>query len=296
MKNHLVFVYGTLRKHEPNAHYLDHARLVARQSWTHGELYRTESYFPALKPSEQNIAYGELYEVSDTLLKRLDELEGYNEEEEHNLYSRKIQTVYTDMGAYQSNVYFIHPDCEHMLTTPVSFSDWKIDRLWNEKPHFYYFAYGSCMDHERFQQAGVDHYFRDIIGCGVLHNYSLAFSYHKSDGGRADIIEGEGYVEGIVYKLPFEAHEYLFQREGVHGGVYRTTFVDLICEGKSLNDVLTFTVTDKQKDQAPPLHYAREIYRGAKGFVSQSYLKHLEHKFIDEFQIEGMKAFIDRES
>lgn len=292
MSQYLVFVYGTLRKNEPNAHFLDGAELVAEQAWTFGNLYRTIHNYPALKPSAAARVYGELYAVSEKQLEKLDELEGYYGEKGDNLYDRTIQKVHTDEQTINAYVYVIHPNHEKILTVPVLHGDWKVDQFLNKEQPFYYFAYGSCMDHERFQKAGVDHYFQDILGRGVLENYSLAFSYHLSDGGRADIKETGGVVEGIIYRLPFEAINYLFEREGVHHGIYRTAFVDIDCNGKKLRDVLTFSVIDKKEDLAPPFHYAREIYRGARGMVSKSYLNQLQHKFIHEFKLEEMKSFI----
>jgi hypothetical protein len=38
-------------------------------------------------------------------------------------------------------------------------------------------------------------------------------------------------------------------------------------------------------ETAPPEHYAREILRGAKGFVSDTYFAKIEKELYDKFQM-----------
>lgn len=76
-KQHLVFVYGTLRQDEVNHDLLARARFVAEA--------RTEPCFelfdlgpfPAMSANGQTAVVGELYAVDDTTLARLDRLEGH---------------------------------------------------------------------------------------------------------------------------------------------------------------------------------------------------------------------------
>ncbi len=48
MKKHLIFVYGTLRKNQPDHYLLDDALLVAEYAWTSGRLFDTGLGYPAV--------------------------------------------------------------------------------------------------------------------------------------------------------------------------------------------------------------------------------------------------------
>ncbi|WP_338472553.1 gamma-glutamylcyclotransferase [Niallia sp. XMNu-256] len=276
-----VFVYGTLRKGESNAYLLKNAICIAEQAWTNGEMYDTGNGYPAIKPSLTLRVYGELYLVTESELERLDQLEGYTSGSTNNLYERIEQTVYTDRGEKEAFVYV--EGNASICKEEIHRGDWKEYRLLNKqkKPNhkILYFAYGSCMDDKRFKMAGVEHYFQNVIGVGLLTNYSLRFTYcSKIDGmGRADIVEEGGHVEGKVYEIPIHALEdYLYIREGVPYA-YRPTFVTVELNGKKV-EVLTFVVAQKAEETPPPDWYAEEILRGASGYLTEDYIARLtEH-------------------
>lgn len=295
---HVVFVYGTLRRHEANAHLLEKAEIVAEQAWVFGTLYDTGNGYPALvlkMPASDTgtKVYGELYRVTAQQLAALDELEGYREGRADNLYERVVATVHTDTGDYDAFLY-VFPARRAEGLLPIRWGDWKCHRLlpdpslggsWTEDdedgaPTWHYFAYGSCMDSERFETDGVAHWFQDVVGRGVLKGYELTFTHRSlSDGqGRADILETGGVVEGKVYRIGRAALEYLYRREGVGGQVYRPTFVDVKVEGQMLQDVLTFVVVNKTEETPPPDEYAEELVRGAQTVVSPGYYQWLMEK------------------
>lgn len=275
MGKHTVFVYGTLRKNEKNDHLLEQAERMAEQAWTYGKLYDTGHDYPAVVEDDEGCVYGNLYEVNGEQLKQLDVLEGYHGfADENNLFNRIVQTVHTDQEATEAYVY-VTAESQFDTWHWISSGDWKV-HLHAGTQELLYFAYGSCMDHERFRQAGVDHLFQDLAGRGVLPGYSFRFTIKHSDGGRADIVEDGGVVEGKVYRINQEAREYLYGREGVHTGAYRPTFVNLELNGEKVTNVLTFTVIEKEQEEtAPPAHYAAEILRGGEGTLSVRYLKNL---------------------
>ncbi|MFG6114937.1 gamma-glutamylcyclotransferase [Halobacillus sp. MO56] len=287
-----LFVYGTLRKHQPNHFHLNHAELVSEQASTTGRLYEGPSYYPVLL-EEDAVVFGELYQVDEATLAIVDELEGFQEDGEDNLYDRKIKEVETDLGNYQAYVYYLSPKRKEMAETEILYGDWKVHELL-KKDEVTYFAYGSCMDAERFKLAGVDHYFHQKLGRGVLEGYRLLFSHHVHDGGRADIMEADNHVEGVLYRTPLDAVEYLFKREGVEAGHYRPTVVDIKQDGKQLKDVLTFYVLDKKSDLSPPFHYAEEIHRGAASCLSDDYMNYLEKLFVEEFQVDGFRNYVKK--
>jgi gamma-glutamylcyclotransferase (GGCT)/AIG2-like uncharacterized protein YtfP len=274
MKN--MFVYGTLRKGEGNAHYLKGATRLAEQCWTNGELNDTGYGYPAVKQSRSSRVYGELYEVTDLELKQIDQLEGFRDGGTNNLYERVEQMVYTDKGPVTAYVDIASQ--ANLLNNRIPDGDWKEYRLLNkQRSTVLYFAYGSCMDDKRFIEQGVDHYFQNMVGVGVLDNYSLRFTRKSTvDGmGRADIVEEGGQVEGKAYEIPVEAlKNYLYQREGAPFA-YRATFVTIKLNGKD-TQAITFTVKNKNEETAPPADYEEEILRGAKGYLSEDYILKLK--------------------
>ncbi|GAB7386973.1 gamma-glutamylcyclotransferase [Bacillaceae bacterium] len=276
-----VFVYGTLRSHQANYGFLRKAEPVAAQCWAAGTLYDTGFGYPAMVPGEGGRVYGEMYLVNEKQLRQLDDLEGYEGEGGDNEYERIRLTVHTDKGSWKAFAYVYSPE-RVQEEKRIDFGDWKCHVLL-ARPSFLYFAYGSCMDDERIRNAGMGEAFQEVVGRGVLRGYSLCFTQKAADGGRADIVEVGGYVEGKVYRIRRDALEYLFQREGVYAQVYRPTFVDVEVNGRKETDVLTFTVRDKQEETAPPEWYAREILRGAKGTVSEAYLRRLKEEWKKKF-------------
>lgn len=271
-----VFVYGTLRKNERNHYLLKGSTLIAGQACTKGELFDTGASYPAMKESTTKMVYGELYLVSEEQLRVLDRLEGYDPERQHNLFDRKKQFIFHDSGKKMAYLYIISGENEKMLTIQIKSGDWKLYKFLKQNRSFLYFAYGSCMDDLRFKTQKVNHYFQNVKGRGILNGYNLWYTRKASDGGRADIVEIGGTVEGKVYELSQECLPYLFKREGVGSGCYRPAFIDITLEGKEIKDVLTFTVVNKEKETLPPAHYMEEIIRGANGFLSVTYISELK--------------------
>lgn len=285
MNQHYVFVYGTLRKHESNHHLLKDTTPVALQAWTKGSLFDTGAGYPALKESNKDIVYGELYLVSDEQLRSLDQLEDYFGSGKNNLYDRIKQWIFHDTGKIEAYVYVISPKNENSLKAPIKSGDWRIYHFSQIQKPILYYAYGSCMDNERFKLANVDHFFQIVKGRGTLKGYTLRFTRELSDGGRADIVEEGGLVEGKVYEIPNDCLPYLYRREGVDSKCYRPALVDVQIKGKVFEDVLTFIVVNKDKETAPPDHYIKEIIRGGTGFLSDDYMKGLKQQLRDSFSL-----------
>jgi gamma-glutamylaminecyclotransferase len=76
-REHLVFVYGTLRQGEVNHHLLAQARFVAEaRTAPCFELFDLGP-FPAMSTGGETAVLGEVYAVNDATLARLDHLEGH---------------------------------------------------------------------------------------------------------------------------------------------------------------------------------------------------------------------------
>ena len=134
------------------------------------------------------------------------------------------------------------------------------------------------MDNKRFKDANVDHYFEKVVGPGVVDGYTLRFTRRAHDGGRADIVEEGGSVEGKVYKLTKESLPYLYRREGVKAGCYRPAVVQVRLDDDSIRDALTFVVVEKEEEVAPPEHYWKEIVLGGEGCLSEEYMDRLKKR------------------
>jgi len=279
-----LFVYGTLRRGEISFDKLGQVNPLAEQAWTQGTLFETIYDYPALRPGTDWV-YGELYEISGVALPIVDEWEGYAGDPETDLYYREQKTIYTDRGQELAWVYFLSDYKVSILKDRIELGDFSVHRyIQRTEGPLFYFAYGSCMDHERFIQADVDHYFQRLIGQGSLEGYSLLFVAKTPAFHASDIVEVGGTVEGKVYEVPREALDYLWEREGVRIQFYRPAIVHVMVNGESLA-CLTFTVINKS-EEGPPSHlYGTEILRGGKACLSEGYLRTLQKKLADQFSL-----------
>lgn len=267
------------------------ATCLSEQAFVKGKLYTGHSYYPLLVKSEEEITYGELYEIPSSLLKELDQLEGYSTLSEDPYFVRERSEVSTPHGVTEAFVYYWPREAKGEA---VHNHDWKVHR-YIQKDRLHYFAYGSCMDNSRLCDHGVDHLFTSIKGKGELNGYRLAFSTHFEDGSRADITEHPGdHVEGVVYEVGKEAREYLYQREGVETRVYRPTIVHVTGDDGITFQALSFTVIEKKAEIAPPFHYAEEIHRGGLKYLSENYMKSIEYKFMEEWKVPEFKTYLQR--
>ncbi|TDL34921.1 gamma-glutamylcyclotransferase [Jeotgalibacillus sp. S-D1] len=279
-----IFVYGTLRKHGRYHSILEPQPLISSQAWTEGTIYDSGKGYPYFVQEERGRVYGEVYEISPALLKKLDHLESYSGDELKDEYQRRSITIHTDhLGKLEVWTYINKKDQVNGLV-PLEFGDWIVHQELDRKVHTY-FAYGSCMDDERFKLAQVDHLFIDRIGGAIVDRLEMNYSLSVHDGGRANIIETGNKGEGVLYRVNEEAVSYLFNREGVHNGTYRPAFVDVEVNGEKYEKSLTFIVLNPGKECAPPMHYATEIIRGSYGVVSDEYHKKLIRNLKEKFNL-----------
>jgi gamma-glutamylcyclotransferase (GGCT)/AIG2-like uncharacterized protein YtfP len=123
MKDHLVFVYGTLRKGEKYSYYLNKAECLEENCTIEGQLYDTGWGYPALLLESGKVhVKGELYRVSSEQLAELDRLEGYKEYGANNLYERIITKVTTEKGEQEAIVYVMTTIKDHF--NKIDGNDW----------------------------------------------------------------------------------------------------------------------------------------------------------------------------
>ncbi|MNO33509.1 putative gamma-glutamylcyclotransferase YkqA [compost metagenome] len=275
-----VFVYGTLRQGEQYHDWLGDSRLFSAHAQVRGRLEDTGLGYPVLVEEEGSVA-GELYEVTEAVLHRLDELEDYyGPGDQRNEYERIKTEADTDNGKVEAWQY-VYRHAQRQPAIPEG--DWKLYRL-KQAGEFLYFAYGSCMDLQRIEQAGRADSFKHAEGRGILDGFQVAFTLPLADGGRADLVECGGRAEGKLYRISCECLEnYLYTREGVDEGLYRPAVVRVQRENGAFEDAVTFVVVEKKAETAPPAHYLHEILRGSRPVVSAGYYAGLEERFKVEF-------------
>ncbi|WP_175631889.1 gamma-glutamylcyclotransferase [Virgibacillus siamensis] len=277
-----VFVYGTLRNGERNHDFMEGAKCIYTQCRIKGKLFDTDKGYPIMRHDEASWVYGELYDVSDVQMKSINELEEYAEGRADNLYNRVTVDVWNDKGEENSAFVFIAKRAMDYITQEIQSGDWTLYQ-YIKQDKLLYFAYGSCMDDERFRLAGTDHFFKDVVGAGTLKDFEFRFSIHTDDGGKADIVENKSkQVEGKVYQVPLETLDYLYKREGVYNNIYRPAVVPISIAGKPVY-ALTFIGIRKVKETAPTIRYGTEILRGGKGCLSDDYRRKVNEK-IDNLQ------------
>ncbi|MGA9289123.1 MAG: gamma-glutamylcyclotransferase family protein [Anaerobacillus sp.] len=119
---HTVFCYGTLRLGESNHNLMKGAKRKEDQFWTIGKLYDTGDGYPALIQSEESKVYGEVYEVDDELLEKIDVLEGFQEGRDYNLYDRVMKKVSGEKGSYDAITYVMRNPEERFIE--IRGGDW----------------------------------------------------------------------------------------------------------------------------------------------------------------------------
>lgn len=93
-----VFVYGTLRKQDSRFGVLEGCECVAEEAYLDGFDMLHLGGFPGIVSGEGRVR-GEIYEIDDQILKRLDQIEGYREDDpKHSLYIRESVDAFFDDG------------------------------------------------------------------------------------------------------------------------------------------------------------------------------------------------------
>jgi gamma-glutamylaminecyclotransferase len=118
-----LFIYGTVRKGFHNHHYLEGARYIGRAR-TKAKYSLYANTLPYLVKDPVCQVKGELYEVDNTILTRMDILEG-----EPECYIRLLDTVILDHPTgngkeHPAYIYF-YPRKTGKLIPSGDFADWK---------------------------------------------------------------------------------------------------------------------------------------------------------------------------
>ena len=96
MRQHRVFVYGTLMRHEANHHYLRGATYLGRARTAPRYRLLSLGSYPVLCLGGRQRTCGEVYRVSTAMLRQLDRLEEYP----HYYQRSKIPTAFGPAWLY----------------------------------------------------------------------------------------------------------------------------------------------------------------------------------------------------
>ncbi len=143
-----VFVYGTLMKGQAANSKLEGSEYLGKAVLRDYRLFSLGAY-PGIQPHVGGSVVGELYEVDDTLIPKLDMYEG-----EGSLYNREMVSVSTNVkyddgelfvftSSYHAYAYIYNGDADHLET---------MNHMWGAKDDVYvwYASYGSNIDEDRF--------------------------------------------------------------------------------------------------------------------------------------------------
>jgi len=122
-----LFVYGTLKKGFENHYFLEGASFLGSATTKHRypmvNIVKAYPYLINAKGKGKQIK-GEAYTINETILKRVDALEGYPD-----YYMRDEITILTDRGELKAVTYF--------LATPLDYSSLELLDSFEKDTSFY---------------------------------------------------------------------------------------------------------------------------------------------------------------
>lgn len=171
----------------------------------------------------------------------------------------EFQSEYSDRNIISQNLEIDPPRSQHQG------SHWQVTQP--TEPTFYYFAYGSCMCPVDLARSLGEHTHHYVIGTAILKDYRLGF-YRRSlrrNCGALDVVPAlNAYVEGVLYRLPLRLSDPLDEREEIPRNGYRHEFVNVRHGRQIYQNVRTYVVVDKLKEElAPNDWYFNVVIRGA---------------------------------
>ncbi|MGO9120485.1 MAG: gamma-glutamylcyclotransferase [Desulfomonilaceae bacterium] len=215
MNNHTisVFVYGTLLRGMDRSSEMEGSAYKG-PALISARLYNLGAY-PGIQEGDA-LVVGELYEVNESALSRLDRIEGYDTESpESSLFVRRTvkATDFSSGSTVEAFAYF-YPDAEEEGTF-IEHGDYRRYILEQGAGEQWIVAYGSNIGAARLS-ARVG----EPLGCekGLLEGFQLVFN--KKASGKADVYAnikyvGKGSCPAVAWKLSTAQIKTLDRFEGV---------------------------------------------------------------------------------
>lgn len=120
-KRFLVFVYGTLKQGHYNHALISNdptARLIMDDAFVQGQMYDLGNY-PAIVPKSPGQSIGEVWEVSEKTLKRIDQIESHPA-----YYVREEIPLLGFTSHWKAWAYFLPRDRLPLHATPMLVGNW----------------------------------------------------------------------------------------------------------------------------------------------------------------------------
>ncbi|QKR00469.1 gamma-glutamylcyclotransferase [Metallosphaera tengchongensis] len=252
-----IFVYGSLRYGFELHHYLRRSRFVGLGYAEGFEMYNLGGY-PGVVKGDGRV-WGEVYEINQETLARLDQVEGY-EGLEDDLYVRETTTVYFDEQRQHklSGVYlyiYNQPTKEKDQITSGDYSRWigmpVVTNL---------FAYAENTNYEVLRERGVREILREINA--YLPGYKVVFNVPCKYGVCANLAKDEkGKVCGYVYMMMEDYLNSLDKAEGHLIRYIRKTVKVYDTEGKEYFGV-AYASDEGHSEGTPSREYVNLILEG----------------------------------
>jgi len=122
-----IFVYGTLLNGFENHFYLKNARLIGK-AFTKEQYHMTVAFIPFVSDDgheNSNYIFGEVYEVDETDLRRVDQLEGHP----YMYERRKIDVRLDDGSEMECWMYFYNGDKGHTEVESGNYYLWRYSNV-----------------------------------------------------------------------------------------------------------------------------------------------------------------------
>ncbi|MEJ5361337.1 MAG: gamma-glutamylcyclotransferase [Spirochaetota bacterium] len=179
----MLFVYGTLLKHQPRNHELPVTSYRGYAFLPKVLLYDLGDYPGIVTASLSEVddfVVGELYEVDNNIISKVDSIEGYTYcDENSSLYLCKKVNVYNSYGKEVSayTYYFNMPLNDAVLIQHGDYRRYLLER--SDDEYSWIAAYGSNMDYSRLQERVGD---AIKIKRGYIPGYALRFNKIAKSG------------------------------------------------------------------------------------------------------------------
>lgn len=193
-----VFVYGTLLPGMERYYALEKAQCLG-PAVVQADLFDLGLY-PAIQSGDRDVV-GAVYAVDSTVLKQLDEIEGYDANDPINsLYIRKeVEGCWLADGApLTANAYFYHQEVANKPL--IEHGDYRRHVLEQKSPTQWVVSYGSNLSRRRLEERVGPVAEREE---GVLPGYELVFNKQSEADAKANIkwVGGDAACPAIAWLL-----------------------------------------------------------------------------------------------
>jgi gamma-glutamylcyclotransferase (GGCT)/AIG2-like uncharacterized protein YtfP len=120
-----VFVYGTLLEGQTNHHRLANSVRVFNHATVDGTLYDVGCGYPALVLTGTGEVYGEVYEVSEEVLRSLDSLEGYYGVGDPGNYYDRVEVEVTSGEWTTRALTYVFSEKQARVLEMIESGDWR---------------------------------------------------------------------------------------------------------------------------------------------------------------------------